>query len=1700
MSIEDYNFNITYDFYKNTIYVRPLNDKFEKVLVNILDQDRNSIYAQNIEINKEITYWFKLSIPFTEFYGISVEISNLNKIITKEEIKIKTKNGNIIKPVIVKFSKVGLGDQMWIEPSIRKLHDLYGKKIILASEKNLDEWQKKLDLSYKEFFKNNRHVNSFIWVDDIEDPSKYEIFETFPENLSKSIWLNQKKLSSLSYDLFLEEDELSINYIPDKYIPINELPNKYICINPYISGQERNWEKDQWQKLVDLINSYGIHVVSIGKLNYHSLDIKLGIDLTGKDINMSQTWHIINNSELFITFDSGMYILSHTTKTHILQLGWCIDEKLHKPNRTPENFTCVRGDCDIYCYSDPKYKIEKTTSLKEMQKNGCFLNIDFKCIPTPEKVFEKIKEIFPNKIKDLCLMSCCYNEAKILPFYLDYYLNFIKVDKIILYDGGSTDETHDILKNYPQVEVFIDKKDKMDEREMTNLRSNGWKKYRNDYKWIIVCDMDEFIYHPNLKEKLKEFESKGITIPLIEGFDMISLSFPFFEKENFIHYNIKRGIKDSEYLNKKAIFRSDIDINYNLGTHSCNPDGNIVYSEKEEIKLLQYKWLSYEYLIEQSKLKFDRLSDWNLEVRAGGHYNSYSKLLYGDFIKRYISSINVVDNQSLSFEDDIVENDPEKHKIKKLKILEKFLKNENNIPYSQVVNFITPTDGITKYYKYLKTNEINGEKLSSYLKDLNYENLGNNLFRKEKTLPIFVFSHNYLINDWKKILENQLNKIKKSGLYHKADLFFFNCYGEDNEWEMFKNILKKFDIDQKFILERFDDNFYEYYTLQNIWKLSQEIEESYILYFHLKGVWSSKNLQINTNDEYDSSKSIRNPKAIEKWRECLEYFNIERWYNCVDKLQQGYDTVGALYNYNETSPLYTGNFWWAKSKHIKKLKNPVYIQEIEPYPDKLWKRIKCEFWINTVKNNFYNLYSPKDLGVYYVEIDPNDYRDDINPLFSILTPTYKRYDDLPKAINCILNQTYNNWEMLICSDGKDDKVEELIKNYNDSKIRYFYTEKTNDHGATQRNYLTELSKGKFLIYLDDDNIVYSNLLQVLHENIRENIGMFIYKIDYDGLDHRLPVEDKIVLGKIDTLNFCVEKRFTKNAKWKNYIEHDYEIIKICESNILNNDKQIKFIENSLGKHVDKSIKYRNIVQIGSNEGYDELTKMIDKNDFLLLVEPLKEFNESLKTCYKNISKLHIENVAITDEGCEETIFYLHKNSTTLWESSLLRSHILKHFSEEDGIIEKKVKCKNINELFNSYSIYNIDILFIDAEGFDDRIIKSIDFSKYDINTIYYENYHINVDEIEKYLMSKGYKTYRNIFDGMNKAKKIKNKIIYAITSHPNYKISEDISKKTIDNLKRQGEKVILSAHCPVSIELQKSVDYFIYDKNNPLIKHDFFTQSWFTTDEYYALLNITKNDNNFNHALGVFLNYYNSLILAKSQDFDIAVCTNFDMIFSDEDKKIIDNKIKEMEDNDKKAFFMNTPEREGVHYKTIFFITNIDYFLNTFSYLINEEVYMKEMEKVGSNTNCLENFFYHTLKNNTNDLLLQEINENELFPTSQINLFSLIEYATILPVEKEPDKFVVWFSSANSLDNRRFYTTIKKNGNFIYSQNDIISKQFIYWKKIKFETGNIFDINFKVFSDIGEPLKDKTIIINDDIFDDINSYGKFIDKKNSQEI
>jgi FkbM family methyltransferase len=173
----------------------------------------------------------------------------------------------------------------------------------------------------------------------------------------------------------------------------------------------------------------------------------------------------------------------------------------------------------------------------------------------------------------------------------------------------------------------------------------------------------------------------------------------------------------------------------------------------------------------------------------------------------------------------------------------------------------------------------------------------------------------------------------------------------------------------------------------------------------------------------------------------------------------------------------------------------------------------------------------------------------------------------------------------------------------------------------------------------------------------------------------------------------------------------------------------------------------NIIQIGAYKGDDDFTEIIKKIkpsdiDNIILVEPQKDFNKNLNKVYSGFN-FNIENLVISpNEDDDEIIFYTSNKDEDKEVSSIDKNHLLKHNCTD--FTENKIKCTTVNKLLTKYKIDFLDILFIDAEGSDDKIIKSIDFNKFYIKKIYFENLHINNEDIISFLKKKNYSITQGI--------------------------------------------------------------------------------------------------------------------------------------------------------------------------------------------------------------------------------------------------------------------------------------------------------------------------------------------------------------------
>ncbi len=104
-------------------------------------------------------------------------------------------------------------------------------------------------------------------------------------------------------------------------------------------------------------------------------------------------------------------------------------------------------------------------------------------------------------------------------------------------------------------------------------------------------------------------------------------------------------------------------------------------------------------------------------------------------------------------------------------------------------------------------------------------------------------------------------------------------------------------------------------------------------------------------------------------------------------------------------------------------------------------------------------------------------------LFSVIIPTYNRASLLRKAIQSLVVQTSNDWELLVIDDGSTDNTRDVVNSFDDSKIHYFYQQ--HKERSTARNLGIKNAKGQYICFLDDDDYFLPDHLKILEKNIRE---------------------------------------------------------------------------------------------------------------------------------------------------------------------------------------------------------------------------------------------------------------------------------------------------------------------------------------------------------------------------------------------------------------------------------------------------------------------------------------------------------------------------------------------------------------------------------------------------------------------------------------
>ena len=287
----------------------------------------------------------------------------------------------------------GLGDIIASIPAIKVMSEIiYKKPISVATH-------------VPEIFKNVPYVDEVHHID--EHIKNCHIIRTFNFDKIKKYEVSHEKMDirqfhAICCGFMLLPEQMTCEYYPDPYEPIENLPDKFVAVHPAQTWASRTWDKAKWQSLVNNLNAAGVAVVAVGKTNNSAPDcpkpvfdinIENGVNLCD-NLSLSQCWHVLNQSSVIITMDSGILHLAGTTDSHIVQLGSSIHPYYRAPYRNGTQkykYSYVKGSCDIYCVSSMSYMFSKIP----FKISKCAEQYEtFECHPSVDQVFEETMKVW----------------------------------------------------------------------------------------------------------------------------------------------------------------------------------------------------------------------------------------------------------------------------------------------------------------------------------------------------------------------------------------------------------------------------------------------------------------------------------------------------------------------------------------------------------------------------------------------------------------------------------------------------------------------------------------------------------------------------------------------------------------------------------------------------------------------------------------------------------------------------------------------------------------------------------------------------------------------------------------------------------------------------------------------------------------------------------------------------------------------------------------------------------------------------------------------------------------------------------------------------------------------------------------------------------------------------------------------------------
>lgn len=267
----------------------------------------------------------------------------------------------------------------------------------------------------------------------------------------------------------------------------------------------------------------------------------------------------------------------------------------------------------------------------------------------------------------------------------------------------------------------------------------------------------------------------------------------------------------------------------------------------------------------------------------------------------------------------------------------------------------------------------------------------------------------------------------------------------------------------------------------------------------------------------------------------------------------------------------------------------------------------------------------------------------MHDLISIIVPVYNKEKYIEKCINSIISQTYNNLEIIIVDDGSSDNSLKICKKIAKNNINIKVIQKNNGGVSSARNVGINNANGKYISFIDIDDIVENNMIEILYNNLINNKSQLsICSYYVNPLNKKVDNEININFNKEEfykNINiykgFCWNKLFILDKVKKVYFD---ETLHYCEDLLF----CVKYVE-MINNISYTNLKLYNYVQNSDSaisqkwnerkatviDAYKKIFDIIKKYDFNIIKEfYIGYFNilNDVTHFYDKINKIELKKI------------------------------------------------------------------------------------------------------------------------------------------------------------------------------------------------------------------------------------------------------------------------------------------------------------------------------------------------------------------------------------------------------------------------------------------------------------------------------------------